>query len=161
VFIFSVVLGTFVGYLSIKLVTVGMVLLGGLFGAIVGLILFSTIVYRICDGQSWVLLLTVIICSAGSGILGWHLKSEGVIVFSSLIGSYMIVRAVSWFVGGYPNEWTLFQQIKTMSISYWGIWIYMGCILLLTAAGIIIQCMGTTKDDLDSKIAMLKETKYE
>jgi len=55
------------------------------------------------------LVIVEIVCGVGFAFGSYFLKIRGIIIYSSFIGAYLIVRACSWFIGGYPNEFTIYQ----------------------------------------------------
>ena len=65
------------------------------------------------------------------------------LIFStSFIGSYAFIRGISIFIGGFPNEFTIIQEIKNHSLALDHEYImgaYILCILLLTGVGIVVQ----------------------
>jgi len=77
------------------------------------------------------------------GFISWCTKVTGVIVYTSLIGSYLIVRASAWYIGGFPNEWTL-RNVYNPDTSrgiwseYWKFYIYLVIIVIIAAIGIVI-----------------------
>lgn len=156
----SVVLGIVVGVVCCKFYRVGMFLLGALFGAVLGLILFSAFISRFSQ-QAWVVGLVVGLCAVAFGFVAWFTGLTGIIVATSLVGSYMVVRACSWYIRGYPNEWTLAQDIKQNGWkSYWKFYIYMIVMLLLAAVGIVVQHkMYKNKEeakDLEAKLVYFR-----
>ena len=135
----STIVGIIVGVICAKFYRVGVFILGMLFGAILGLILFSAFISRISQ-KDWVLGVTIGVLAIACGFVAWYANVIGVMISTSLIGSYMVIRASSWFIGGYPNEWTLASQIELNGWSkYWEFYIYMVVMLLLFAVGIVVQ----------------------
>ena len=54
----------------------------------------------------------------------------------------MLVRGVSLFIGGYPNEFTLISKIENGGASdvlHWPFYLYLVAIAILTLGGIVIQ----------------------
>jgi|JI10StandDraft_1071094.scaffolds.fasta_scaffold508621_1 hypothetical protein len=52
-----------------------------------------------------------------------------------------MVRGASLFIGGYPNEFTLINEIKAGSVEvlHWPFYLYLLSIAVLTIIGIFIQ----------------------
>ena len=151
----SLLLGLVVGIVCCKIYRVGVFLLGSLFGAILGLILYSAVIAAFTS-QMWVLILVVCLMAVACGFIAWYANIIGVIVSTSLIGAYLVVRASSWYIGGYPNEWTLYQQFKQMGISmwktYWKFYIYLGVMLVFMVIGIIVQLKIKEKSEEDHEL---------
>ena len=136
------VISIVVAYLCIKFKRCSLYLVGILFGLMVGLVLYSTFIYRFSSGKSWLLITVLVVCGIGFGVLSYLLNMTGFIIYTSFIGSYLVVRATSWYIGGYPNEWTLYEQLKTITFAgNWKFYIYLLAMLVLTAGGIIVQCV--------------------
>lgn len=45
-------------------------------------------------------------------------KDDIVIISTALIGSYAFVRGLSLLIGGFPNEFTLYQEIQDGTATY-------------------------------------------
>lgn len=71
---------------------------------------------------------------------------------TALTGAYGIVRGASLFLGHFPNEMTVIQQIKEGVIpkTEWQLFAYLGCILLLFAIGSYIQWRTRPEKKKDS-----------
>ena len=156
----SVLLGVAVGVVCCVFHRVGVFLLGALFGAVLGLILYSAFISRFSQ-KAWVLGLTIGILAVACGFVAWYANTIGVIVATSLVGSYLLVRASSWYIGGYPNEWNLASDIEQNGWkTYWKFYIYMVVMLLLMIAGIVVQYTihkkGTENEELEKKFQYFK-----
>jgi len=57
------------------------------------------------------------ICSVGIGSLGVWFKRHIIIIGTSLCGSYVAVRAVSLIFGGWPDEYELYEIVKSGNYS--------------------------------------------
>lgn len=57
-----------------------------------------------------------------------------------LIGTYMIIRGLSFFLGEYPNETQIFSKINESKIeAFSSVYIYILLFLALYAIGTIVQ----------------------
>ena len=133
---------------------VGDFLLGFLAGSVIGILLFSAVIFFI-TARSWLIVIVMMICGVGCGFLAWILNLTGVMIGTSLIGSFLLVRACSWYIGGYPNEWNLYEQLKNKEIvsywkNYWKFYIYLVVIAILTFVGAFVQ-YKTKRNDEDEK----------
>lgn len=141
------VVAIIVGWLCIRYKFYGLFLMGSLFGLIIGLVLYSAVLFLASQGRSWVLILLEVVLGLGCGVTMYIMKANGIIISTSFIGSYMIIRACSWFIGGYPNEMTLYEQLKNREFAgYWKFYIYLIVMLALTALGLITQCLLLSPD---------------
>lgn len=101
----GLILGVIVGYFLTKLVRFGVCALGAWGGVIVALLLHSAIFYNI--HSQWIFwIMTIGFGVVFGGVAFWKYKLF--LIFSTaFVGSYLDVRGVSLFVGGYPNEFTM------------------------------------------------------
>jgi len=69
------------------------------------------------------------------------------ILSTSLIGSFLTARGVSIVAGGWPNEFSLIQQIKSGGVEHIEPWFYayLSGILVLTSLSSIIQLSRLSK----------------
>jgi len=68
-------------------------------------VLFSTPEYILFGGM--------IIWGIITAILAFTIFEHIVIITTSLIGSYLFVRGLSVFIGGFPNEMTIYKMLKS------------------------------------------------
>jgi len=135
----SVILGGIVGFFASKFVRVGVFFLGLWAGAGVGLLLNNIVFYKINHvAVLWVLMA---VFGLTLGILSIFWYHYIVIVCTSIIGSFLFIRGISLFAGGYPNEFTIYQRISDGEISNmpWTFYIYMVGIVILFFIGAFIQ----------------------
>jgi len=72
------------------------------------------------------------------GVSYWKYKIV-LMIATAFIGSYFMVRGVSLYIGGYPNEFTLINMAKTDQLAlHWTFYIYFGFIVALTAGGVFV-----------------------
>ena len=58
----------------------------------------------------------------------------------------MLVRGVSLFLGGYPNEFTLISDINNGKKKYpWQIWLYLGFMIVVALVGAFVQFRFTAR----------------
>jgi hypothetical protein len=74
-------------------------------GIILALLMNNTFLYKLASSYA----LIVSICSIGLvfGVAGIFLHGFVTIVSSSIICSYMMIRPLGWYIGDWPNEFTL------------------------------------------------------
>ena len=143
----SILIGLVVGFFMMKLERLGAAILAGWGGFLLGFLLNEMVLYKV---ESQVLFWCVnVACAATAAILSFFLYEHVLIMTTSFAGSYMLVRGISFYAGGFPNELTLADQIKagdTDAFTNW-FYLYMVCILLCTAAGAVVQYKTNKKDD--------------
>lgn len=101
----SVVVGTIVGIFLAKVSRAGVAVLAGWGGLCLGLILYSAFLYK--TESQYVFWITIVGFAAVFAALSFFIFDYILIGSTSLIGSYALVRGVSLYAGGYPNEFTL------------------------------------------------------
>lgn len=139
VLVAAVLVGCVFGYGLVKLRKAGIFVLSCLGGVCLGLILFNA-VFRYAESKIifWVV---IVGCSIACGIVSLFMHVIVAIGSTALMGSYGFVRGVSVFVGHFPDEITLIEQIKNGTAPKTDIhfWIYCGAIVVLFIVGYSIQ----------------------
>jgi hypothetical protein len=104
------VVGSVLGLACTRFARVGATLIAIWGGFIVGLIINESVLYLL-EGSLvfWVVCAS---CAAVLGVLVFVTYNHAVILSTSLIGSYLFVRGISLYAGGYPNEYLLINEIK-------------------------------------------------
>lgn len=112
VFIVCIVVGVMAGLLLAFLTKFGIAVLGGWGGFCLGLILYNTVFYKI-DGDGkiafWCITIGLAIVSA---ILTLYLFGNALIIVTAITGSYALMRGISMFAGGFPDEMEVYYMIK-------------------------------------------------
>jgi len=158
----SIIFGILVGYFTAKIAKIGLFLLGAWLGYIVGLILYGAFLYT-TDSQVtlWV---TVSVLAVVFGGLSFLIYEHAVIFGTSIVGAYMLIRGISLLAGGFPNEYTLIDDIKSghMDGVGWKFYVYMVSMLLAAIIGIIFQekWKNRNKEDARSRADYMQLTDY-
>ena len=127
------------GIFLFKFIILGIVLLGFATGYFLGLMLYYMVFL------SWVesnvlLIISTFGLGAACAIISWFTREHFLIISTSFVGAYFFVRGISLFVGGFPNEVTLYEQISEGTASFSSLFIgYLVAILVLTLSGIYYQ----------------------
>jgi hypothetical protein len=89
---------------------IGVAALGAWVGVISSLLIHEAFMYSL--HQQWLFWLMIIGFGAVfGGVSFWKYKL--ILIFATaFIGSYMMTRGVSLYIGGYPNEFTLIHQAQ-------------------------------------------------
>lgn len=135
----GLLLGLILGYFLAKLVRVGVAALGAWIGVILALLIHSAFLYSI-HSQAVFLTMLIGFGIVFGGISFWKYKLF-LMFGTAFIGSYLSVRGVSLFAGGYPNEFTMINQIHEnggLTDIHWPVYVYLCVILLMTAFGIVL-----------------------
>ena len=133
----GLVLGLIAGFFMVKLIRVGVGLLGGWVGVIAALLIHEAFMYT--THQRWIFWIMVV----GMGLVFafvafWRYKDVQVIG-TCVVGAYMAVRGASLFIGGYPNEFTLIDDIKNGDRGNfsWKFYLYLGFMVAVFLAGMV------------------------
>jgi len=59
----------------------------------------------------WSMVIFEILLTIPLGLLTFKHSDEVIVMSTSVVGSYMVVRPFSWMFGGFPNEFTLYLMI--------------------------------------------------
>jgi uncharacterized membrane protein HdeD (DUF308 family) len=147
--IVSIALGVLAGWLMFKTWMVGACILGttaGVFGmiALYNLLFFSV-------ESFWLLLAMIIIGGVAGALLTYKFFDMFAIISTSLIGAYALVRGVSTFAGGFPNEMTLMDQLANDVMPHMDnyFYAYIAAIIALFIFGVIFQRKTKAKEDVN------------
>jgi len=136
----GLIFGLIIGFFLTKLVRIGVAALGAWIGVIIALLIHSAFMYMVHSVWIfWVMVIGFGIVFGGAAF--WKYKLF--LMFSTaFIGSYLDVRGVSLFVGGYPNEFTMIHQIHdngNLDGVQWPVYVYLCAIVAMTFLGVLIQ----------------------
>lgn len=95
-----------VAFFAATMEKLGFFAIGALGGSLLGMILYATCLHYISSSEL-MLYLPAGILAVGLGMLGLFLRDYVAIFITSFIGSYLLVRFISFFAGGFPNEFVL------------------------------------------------------
>ena len=129
--------GLVVGILMAKFVKIGAAILGGWGGFALGLILNESLLWHFY--LSWLFWTANIVCIVVAAVATYKLFEPAIIVATSVIGSYFLIRGVSCYLGHYYNEFTIINELKAGLYSsidpiYWG---YVGGFVLFSIIGVL------------------------
>ena len=97
----GVLIGALAGYCLLKCVRIGIFLLGAWPGAVCGLLLYNLFLHYIAGNiLLWIVVGALFIAG---GIVALCLEDHAIIIGTSVLGSYFIVRGISLVAGEYPN----------------------------------------------------------
>jgi hypothetical protein len=108
----AVLVGVLCAWAIMKSKVIGIVAIGAFGGYMIGTIAYTAIITLF-----WVSSIGAIVCGAVGGIIGgvlsYKLYESVTMILTAFMGSYLFVRGVSMFLGGYPNEVMLYGQLST------------------------------------------------
>ena len=156
VFVISLIAGLFAGYFANKAKEIAFsIVLGFAVALIAGQVLFNA-VFQWFEGSNpkTVQMIVYIVLIAVFGIFGYCLFDLFVIIGTSLLGSYAVVRGASFFIGGFPSETVImdllsrqeFEQVKTMMSGV--VYAYLAVWIIFSIAAMVFQ-KKSSKEDKD------------
>ena len=112
VFIICACIGVLVGIVLAFLTRAGVAVLAGWGGFCVGLILYNSFIYKFDNDGKAAFWASTIGLAIIAGLLSFWLLWHAIIIASSVAGSYAIMKGVSMYTGGFPDEMELYYMIK-------------------------------------------------
>lgn len=79
-------------------------IVGALAGFFIGLFLYTALLALIGTGPAWLMIGFAIVCAIIVAYYSQKYRRTVVMLGTTVIGSYWIVRGLSYFFGNYPNE---------------------------------------------------------
>jgi len=107
-----IVLGLLVGLLLAKLSKLGVFVLAGWGGFCLGLILYNSFIYKLDNSHAILFWIFNILLAIIAGVLSIYFFDHILILTTSLIGSYLFIRGISFYAGGFPDEIDLVNWIQ-------------------------------------------------
>lgn len=151
--IIGIIAGVFIG----KKRKWGIAVVGAFGGVMLGLLL--TTVFGTLITSAWVYYLIIISCGILAFLIAFKVEKFVLIIATSFIGSYFVVRGISMYAGGFPNE----TQLHTMAQQGFVDWNTFPKIFFAYLAGIFVLTVGTavfqfkTNKDVDEKQTMRRK----
>lgn len=141
----SVAFGILVMVLLGKYEWIGRGLLGGLLGFVSGLFVYNLALRFIQSNPTVVFWLTMVVCIAIGIFITIWIGKPILVISTSIIGSYGIIRGISFMAGGFPDEREVYDlgqkgewdQMSDLLSLY--VYIYLGVFVVLSIVGMIIQ----------------------
>lgn len=109
-FLIAIALGIIAGIVLNRYLMVGLCIMAGVGGYLAGMVIYNTIISIFTQSAIALACMTFGLGAVTAG-LAFLFKDHIVIFTTALIGSYITIRGISMFAGGFPNEFTLYQQI--------------------------------------------------
>ena len=100
--------GIIVGLIMCMCVRFGAAVLAGWGGVCGAMILYSAVIYK--AELEWLLWVTIVVFALAAAITAFFIMDEVVIVATSLLGAYCLVRGTACYAGHYINEVTMVKM---------------------------------------------------
>jgi len=108
------ILGLVIGYLVVKSRKVGIAILAGWGGATVGFIITTAFVIESKAAYWGVILGCVIVCA----FFAFKTEKKVIMLGTALVGSYISIRGISMYAGGFPNESALHSELESGALTW-------------------------------------------
>lgn len=131
--------GVLCGWLLAKCKKLAIALVGAGGGVALGFML--TTVTLISSGAGYYCI--IIGCAVAAGILAFFFADWIIMVATALVGSYLFVRGISFYAGGFPNEFDIKHYIEagidrgSFPPEFYG---YLGGIVAMFILTLLFQC---------------------
>lgn len=139
--------GMIIGYILVKMRKYGIAVLAAWGGAMLG-VFIATFSFSAKGAVYWILIVALAIVF---GALAFFLEKFVIQLMTSFIGSYLMIRGISLFAGGFPNEIELHEQIESGALDWStldkAIYAYLSGIVMMTALAFYFQ----RKHDVEQK----------
>ena len=128
----------------------GIAILAGWGGIMVGFLITSTFVITKPPAY-WA---TIVGCGAAFAILAFFIETGVIMFVTSFAGSYFLIRGISLYAGGFPNEMEIHKEFEAGAVT-WStfdkvFYAYMTGIVVLTIFSLYFQ----VKHDRESKMKL-------
>lgn len=142
------IVGLIIGVTLLKCLDATFFLVGAGFGYIIGSVIYEVIMLYVTWDAKIVYWVTIIIFIILFGLLGIWVEILVTIVATSFIGSYAIIRGISFVCGHFPDLYQIFdliekqewEQLATVT-EYWAL-LYLGVWIILSIGTMTYQCKG-------------------
>ena len=138
-FLISGIIGLFLGFILQKMLHIGAAIIGAIGGFFIGVAIYNLLFFF---AKSSLLLTTLsVLGSVVMAFLSLRHYDNIVIFGTSFVGAYSFTRGVSLFIGNFPNEYLLIQQIATgqMETVKTEFYLYLFTFVVLFVTGSIYQ----------------------
>ena len=106
----SAVLGLIAGALSVKLEKFAAAILSGWGGFILGVMVSETVLWL--AGAAWLCWVINISFAIVFAIIGYIFCDHAIVIATSFVGAYMMMKGIGIMAGGFPNVYVLIQMIE-------------------------------------------------
>ena len=122
----AAILGAIVAFFVSTFIKIGVILIGLWTGAIMGLVLFQSLIHLITT-EVWMLWTLMTVCAILCWVISIKIYNLVMILGTSLIGAFLFIRGIGLLAGGYPNEFQLHNDIISGDIKNmpWTAYVYM------------------------------------
>jgi hypothetical protein len=158
----SLLLGLALGFVALKFEKAAYFLVGGVLGVVGGLMLYNAVLSHFLAGQgidgTVPFYITLVICAVIGGGVALLILADILIIATSVIGAYMVVRAISCFAGHFPSESAVANGLATYDVITY---VYLVGIVVLAGLGMFFQfSTKPKKDEEEEQLHMPRDAYY-
>jgi hypothetical protein len=117
-----------------------MAALGAICGFFLGFLLYSLVFAQFIKATTVFLWITLVVTTIIGAWFVYRNQEDMEVHISHIIGSYLTIRGIAFFAGGYPNEAETFYKLKKGDFDLpASFYLYFALFLALNAAGWYVQ----------------------
>jgi len=126
---------------------------GAALGFVLGNVLYDLFIYKWDNPAAVGYYVTVIVLAIIGALLALWLKDPLTVIFTSVVGSYIAIKMIGTMIGNYPDEASVVKRIQAGELDGMPhmVWVYLGIMVALGTAGVVIQFKFFFKKKDDSK----------
>ena len=135
----AIIVGLLAGFVLYKCQRLGAAIIGGWGGWIAGAVFCTAVLWAASSEVAfWIISVSFALIAAALAFCFYY---HAVILSTAFAGSYMFVRGISLFAGGFPNMITLIQELESGAAVHieWWFYLYLVFIVLLFILCTIFQ----------------------
>lgn len=145
IIVIAAAIGCLAGWFMSQITWLPGLVFGILLGFVVGFVLYNIGLRFIDSNPEVVFWVTMSVCVIGGALLGYFKEEEIAIISTSIVGAYAIIRGLSIWCGGFPDERQVYElgskgewdQMKDMLDAT--VYAYLAGFFVLSAIGMWIQ----------------------
>ena len=143
----SIIFGVILGLVMTKLQRVGAAIIAAWGGFVLGMVINESVLYLVQN--TWIFWSVCAGCAIVAAVLVFVTYNHAIILATSLVGSYFFVRGISFYAGGFPNEYLLMKQLRNgvLVAEPWTFYAYLGGIVAATIVCAIVQYRALARMD--------------
>jgi hypothetical protein len=114
IFAACLLVGAFISTLLVKTKKIGIAILSGWGGVTLGFILTTSFVIS----NTYLYWAVIVGCSLVCFYAAFKTERFVIMVASSFVGSYLFIRGISFYAGGFPTEGSLHEELKSGALDW-------------------------------------------
>jgi len=138
-------IGALCGYLISLVTNLAAIILAACCGYVLGNFLYTIALKYIQSNPTAVYWTVMSVSIIGCALLGWWLADQIIIIATSILGAYGVMRGAAFMIGYFPDERQVYQLMQNKewdqvnALFTWQVYVYFVFFILLAIAGIYVQ----------------------